>query len=159
MYPVEKITLDTKLLHNQRLWWLWQIWGVAKGNGQQDQDQDHHSDHGTDQTRVQHCHAFWCHHDSLLHIFYLKRGRDRKRFSSICVVSEARGQCLCQSMGPGTRTFLELFIFSYVVLVGRRRYMCEKSNYIKQLRLSFSWGLLHPRDIAGALLQQNKKDF
>ena len=28
MYPVENFTLDSKLLHNQRLWWLWQIWGV-----------------------------------------------------------------------------------------------------------------------------------
>ena len=28
MYPVEDFTLDSKLLHNQRLWWLWQIWGV-----------------------------------------------------------------------------------------------------------------------------------
>ena len=29
MYPVENFTLDSKLLRNQRLWWLWQIWGVC----------------------------------------------------------------------------------------------------------------------------------
>ena len=58
-----------------------------------------------------------------------------------------------------TRTCVELFIFSCVVLVGRRRYMCEKGNYVKRSRLSFSKGLLHPRDIVRALLQQNKKDF
>ena len=28
MYPVENFTLDSKLLQKQRLWWLWQIWGV-----------------------------------------------------------------------------------------------------------------------------------
>ena len=28
MYPVENFTLDPKLLHNQLLWRLWQIWGV-----------------------------------------------------------------------------------------------------------------------------------
>ena len=26
---MENFTLDTKLLHNQRLWWLWQIWSVS----------------------------------------------------------------------------------------------------------------------------------
>ena len=25
---METFTLDSKLLYNQRLWWLWQIWGV-----------------------------------------------------------------------------------------------------------------------------------
>ena len=28
MHVVENFTLGAKLLHNQRLWWLWQIWGV-----------------------------------------------------------------------------------------------------------------------------------
>ena len=32
MYPVENFTLDSKLLHNQRLWWLWQIWGMDTCN-------------------------------------------------------------------------------------------------------------------------------
>ena len=26
---MENFTLDSKLLHNQRLWWLWQTWGVT----------------------------------------------------------------------------------------------------------------------------------
>ena len=29
MYPLGNFTLDSKLFHDQRLWWLWQIWGVA----------------------------------------------------------------------------------------------------------------------------------
>ena len=29
VYTVESFTLDSKLLHNWRLWWLWQIWGVC----------------------------------------------------------------------------------------------------------------------------------
>ena len=32
MYSVENFTLDSKLLHNQRLWWLWQIWGVIQSH-------------------------------------------------------------------------------------------------------------------------------
>ena len=29
-YPLENFTLDWIILHNQRLWWLWQIWSMAR---------------------------------------------------------------------------------------------------------------------------------
>ena len=30
---MENFTLDSNFLHNQRLWWLWQIWGMKVLNG------------------------------------------------------------------------------------------------------------------------------